>query len=46
MMPILMIGLWPHVCKAEDQYIKTFKNRANLVLDTSVQLRGDLGILY
>ena len=29
------IGLWPHVCKAEDQYIKTFKNRANLVLDTS-----------
>lgn len=28
-------GLWPHVCKAEDQYIKTFKNRANLVLDTS-----------
>ena len=25
------IGLWPHVCKAEDQYIKTFKNRANLV---------------
>ena len=29
------IGLWPHVCASEDKYIKAFKNRADLVLDTS-----------
>lgn len=28
-------NIWPHVCDSEDRYIKTFKNRAHLVLDTS-----------
>lgn len=29
------LGLWPHVCASEDKYIKAFKNRADLVIDTS-----------
>ena len=29
------LGLWPHVCASENKYIKVFKNRASLVLDTS-----------
>ena len=29
------LRLWPHVCASEDKYIKAFKNRADLVLDTS-----------
>lgn len=29
------LRLWPHVCQSEDRYIKAFKNRADLVLDTS-----------
>lgn len=29
------IEIWPHVCQAEDMYIKKYKNRANMVLDTS-----------
>lgn len=29
------MSLWPHVCKSEDIYIKAFKKRADLVLDTS-----------
>lgn len=29
------IGLWPHVISSENRYIKVFKNRADLVLDTS-----------
>lgn len=29
------LRLWPHVCESEDKYIKAFKSRADLVLDTS-----------
>lgn len=29
------LRLWPHVCQSEDRYIKAFKSRADLVLDTS-----------
>ncbi len=29
------LELWPHVCQSEDLYIKAFKKRADLVLDTS-----------
>ena len=29
------LDLWPHVIASENQYIKVFKNRADLVLDTS-----------
>ena len=29
------LNLWPHVCSSENRYIKVFKNRADLVLDTS-----------
>ena len=29
------LRLWPHVCLSEDRYIKAFKPRADLVLDTS-----------
>lgn len=29
------LALWPHVCQSEDLYIKAFKKRADLVLDTS-----------
>ena len=29
------LDLWPHVCESENRYIKVFKNRADLVLDTS-----------
>lgn len=29
------LNLWPHVIHSENKYIKVFKNRADLVLDTS-----------
>lgn len=29
------LALWDHVCEAEDRYIKVFKRRADLVLDTA-----------
>lgn len=29
------LNIWPHVCASENKYIKVFKNRADLVLDTS-----------
>lgn len=29
------LNLWPHVISSENKYIKVFKNRADLVLDTS-----------
>lgn len=29
------LSLWPHVCASEDKYIKAFKARADLVVDTS-----------
>lgn len=29
------LSLWPHVCASEDKYIKAFKSRADLVIDTS-----------
>ena len=29
------LGLWGHVCAGEDRYIKPYKPRANLLLDTT-----------
>lgn len=29
------LGMWPSVCAGEDRYIKVFKNRADLLIDTS-----------
>ena len=29
------LGLWGHVCEGEDRYIKPFKPRADLLLDTT-----------
>lgn len=29
------LGLWGHVCAGEDRYIKPYKSRANLMLDTT-----------
>jgi len=34
--PEFTLDLWPHVCAGEEQYIKPFKSRADLVLDTTL----------
>ena len=36
------LDLWPHVCQSENKYIKAFKNRADLVLDTSLSYEPGL----
>lgn len=33
--PDFTLALWDHVCEAERQYVQAFKDRADLVLDTS-----------
>lgn len=40
------LRLWPHVCQSEDRYIKAFKSRADLVLDTSFSYEVCLWGLY
>lgn len=40
------LRLWPHVCQSEDRYIKAFKSRADMVLDTSFSYEVCLWGLY
>lgn len=40
------MSLWPHVCKSEDLYIKAFKKRADLVLDTSFSCEAGIWEQY
>ena len=36
------LRVWPHVCQAEERYIKAFKQRSDLLLDTSFSYEGCL----